>query len=558
MKRWWIAIVGLIIAYALLRYGSRQVTGIGMALIASAILLLGFWIALGKGRVHSRSVAHWLIAAMTALSCCSLLTLFFLHTPAALDEVSEQVIEYLSGPEQRQTQQLEQHVNQRKKQSGNWLWNEQNIRPLPRRANLKPGNQPEVFLQLDDSAESPKLMQRRAYISAFALGTYGDAAWSLTPADTANPPAFPLRPGKLLRYEIFHPSDPSGQTPLVALQGLRDAEIAPLSYRGDGIVILPPSEGVIGYRYRASSQPLAIDDLDDKAQAAARTSVPAAWLQLPDDDNLVMGIRGLNAESVTAGSLKKQLLQIRASLSEECRYSLDIANPDNRDPLENFLFYEKSGHCELFATAGVMAARAMGIPARISYGWAGGSYYETSNLFVFRAREAHAWTEVLIADVGWVVMDCTPAAAIGQSRSAPPGEAPLSDEEEIAMEDQQDLAEQDLTRISAVIGIIGLVTAALAAACKGWSRKQVTTTHPALAASAAPTGYYRAFLQFCGQQQIVVKPHHTLHQLLRKFSSIPPFATSLQRYHYSTRYGRNTPDATTEKTLQQEIRELIE
>jgi transglutaminase-like putative cysteine protease len=135
----------------------------------------------------------------------------------------------------------------------------------------------------------------------------------------------------------------------------------------------------------------------------------------------------LNAESITPGTLKSQLKQIRDAIRQECAYSLDIENPENLDPLENFLFHEKRGHCEMFATAGALCARALGIPARIAYGWAGGTYYESSNLFVFRAREAHAWTEVLIDGIGWVVMDCTPPASIGNSQPAPPDASPLTD-----------------------------------------------------------------------------------------------------------------------------------
>lgn len=553
MKRWSIVLLSIIMAYGLLRFWPSDVSRVYAAMAASLLVLFGWYGAVGNRRLRSAPIIQHVLMGTVALSCGSLLTLFFLHAPAALDEASEQLVEWIATPQQRQTQQVQQQIGKHKTQAGNWLWNEQTIRPLPRRANLKPGNQPEVFLQLEDPAEAPKLIARRAYVSAFALGSYGDASWTLTSSDTTNPPAFPQRPGPLLRYEIFHPSDPSGQTPLVALQGLRDAKIAPLSYRGDGVSILPPSEGIIGYRYRARSQPLALEDLDDNAQAAARTVVPSAWLALPDEQNLVSSIRGLNAESVTSGSLKKQLLQVRTAIQQECQYSLDIANPDNRDPLENFLLYEKSGHCELFATAGAMAARALGVPARIAYGWTGGSYYENSNLFVFRAREAHAWTEVLIADVGWVVMDCTPASSIGQSRAAPPGEKPVTDDEQVAEHDHGMIDETNLSFISMVLGITGFIGIGLSFVCLGWARKQGASSPSPYRTGAPLMGYYQTFLRYCSQQKVPVKPHQTLRQLLRTCSPLPHFALRLQRYHYAIRYGNDKPDADTEKSLQQEI-----
>lgn len=554
MKRWWSIVMGAALAYGALRFWPPQGSAVLAALTASACLLLGWWLGAGSGGAAARSILATVRASFISLACGCLLSLFFLHAPAALDEVSEQLITILVPDPQRQIKKVEQQVNKTQPRSGNWLWNEQTIRPLPRRANLKPGTQPEVFLQLENPADAPKLLARRAYVSAFALGTYADASWSLTPADTSSPPAFPARPGHAYRYEIFHPNDPSGQTPICALQGMTEAEIGPLSYRGDGILLLPPSEGPMGYRYRARSRPISVDDLDDTAKAAARTSVPPAWLQLPDDENLLIGIRGLNAETLTPGSLKQQLLQLREGLQHECQYSLDITNAENRDPLTNFLFHEKRGHCELFATAGVMAARAMGVPARIAYGWVGGSYYENSNLFVFRAREAHAWTEVLIADVGWVVLDCTPAASVGNSRAAPPGEEPLAGEENTAEQEAEMTADSQLARFSAVLGLITLGCFIAALLLSRLSNRSAWTQAEGIAGAQGPAGYYREFLRLCQKRRIVIKPHETLRQMLLKFSEAPPFAALLLRYHYQTRYGSSTPDPETEAKLQEQIR----
>lgn len=550
MKRGWIMIPALFAAYMVLR---AWPSGIG-ALCASAGLVMSWWMAFGRRRANHLSLA---VTATLFLSTGSGIALFFLHAPAALDDVSEQVMLVLSSDAHQQKKSIEQQINQHKPRSGNWLWNEQTIRPLPRRANLKPGNQPEVFLQLENPAQVARLIQRRAYISAFALGTYQDASWSLTPPDTANAPSFPQRPGDSFSYEIFHPSDPSGQTPLVALQGMRDAAITPLSYRGDGILILPVSETTIGYRYRARSQPLSIDDLDDRAMAAPHTTVPGPWLQLPDHETLLIGIRGLNAAMITPGSLKQRLMQLREGLRHECAYSLDISNPDNRDPLENFLFHEKRGHCEMFATAGALAARAIGVPSRVAYGWAGGSYYENSNLFVFRAREAHAWTEVLIDGVGWVVMDCTPPASIGSSRAAPPDEKPIAAEDAAEMAQEEDGMQTDAAKVSIILAFVTVVSAVSGLALWFAAKRHVKGSSEADIIPAHVGGYYRNFLVLCRKRGIAAAQHMTLRQILQKFSPALPFATSLERYHYQTRYGRAESDAAREAALQEQIRNEI-
>ena len=551
MKRGWFMILALFAAYMVLR---AWPSGMG-ALCASAILLAAWCMTVGRLHVRRWSLISVALIVALFLSAGSVIALFFLHAPEALDEASEQVMLVLSSKAQKQKRSIEQQINQNKPRSGNWLWNEQTIRPLPRRANLKPGNQPEVFLQLENPAQVPSLIQRRAYISAFALGTYHDASWSLTPPDTAHAPTFPLRAGDLFAYEIFHPADPSGQTPIVALQGMRDAAITPLSYRGDGILILPPSATAIGYRYRARSQPLSIDDLDDRAMATPRTMVPSPWLQLPDDENLLIGIRGLNAEMITAGSLKQRLMQLREGLRQECEYSLDIANPENRDPLENFLFHEKRGHCELFATAGALAARAIGVPSRVAYGWAGGSYYEDSNLFVFRAREAHAWTEVLIDGVGWVVLDCTPPASIGSSRAAPPDEKPITDQDEAEMTQEEDAMQTDAAKISLTLAIITAVGAIAGSVLWLLVKRRMEGVSDSVVLQGHEGGYYRNFLMLCCKRGVAVARHLTLRQMLQKFSPALPFSNALERYHYQVRYGTTKADPAREAALQEQIRD---
>jgi hypothetical protein len=545
-------IAAMVATYFMLRYGPQGNARIATVIAASTLLIMGFLFGRGSGHARWKSGISRLAAAMGILCAVSVTSLFLLHAPSALEEVSDAIIETFVIAESKEKKKLIEHMSQGQARSGNWLWTEHTIRPLPRRAHLRPGNRPEVFLQFDDPADARAMVQRGCYVSAFALGTYRDAAWSLTPA-TGAAPSYPRRPGNVLSYEVAHATDPSGQSPLIVVQGLRHAEIAPLSYRGDGITILPPSDDFIGYRYRAQSQQLTIDDLAANSIHASGIDVASAWLQLPVQENLVVGIRGLVAESVSKGTLKQQLVQLRDSLRTECRYSLDISNPRNLDPLENFLFHEKSGHCELFATAGAIAARSMGIPARVAYGWSGGSYYDASNLFVFRAREAHAWTEVLVEDVGWVVMDCTPEEAIGRSRAAEPSETPLSAEEQAEMQEPEPAAELDMRMVSAVIAAVG-VSAAVVMMLLLLSRGADKKVTGVMAEAASAARYYREFVRLCQRKNIAIRPHVTLRQLLGKFSPRPSFGNALQRYHYGLRYGKAEADAAVEKSLQDEIR----
>ena len=82
----------------------------------------------------------------------------------------------------------------------------------------------------------------------------------------------------------------------------------------------------------------------------------------------------------------------------------------NETALTRFLLHDRSGHCEYFATAGVLLLRRAGIPARYAVGWAvheatGGGRY------LVRQRDAHAWCLVWNKKTStWHDCDFTPAS----------------------------------------------------------------------------------------------------------------------------------------------------
>lgn len=82
--------------------------------------------------------------------------------------------------------------------------------------------------------------------------------------------------------------------------------------------------------------------------------------------------------------------------------------------VDDFLFNTKRGFCEHFASAFTMMMRAAGIPARVVTGYQGGEYNRIGGYFVVRQSDAHAWSEVWLADRGWVRVD--PTAAIAPER----------------------------------------------------------------------------------------------------------------------------------------------
>jgi transglutaminase-like putative cysteine protease len=76
--------------------------------------------------------------------------------------------------------------------------------------------------------------------------------------------------------------------------------------------------------------------------------------------------------------------------------------------LENFLFEEMAAHCEYYASALVVLARSIRLPARLVNGFAGGHWNGIGDFIEVRRSDAHAWVEVHFEDAGWVRYDATP------------------------------------------------------------------------------------------------------------------------------------------------------
>ncbi|MFO1415005.1 MAG: DUF3488 and transglutaminase-like domain-containing protein [Burkholderiales bacterium] len=85
----------------------------------------------------------------------------------------------------------------------------------------------------------------------------------------------------------------------------------------------------------------------------------------------------------------------------------------DRDPVDLFLFGERRGFCEHYASAFTLLLRAAGIPARVVTGYQGGSINPRGGYMIVRQSDAHAWSEALI-DGRWQRFD--PTAAVAPSR----------------------------------------------------------------------------------------------------------------------------------------------
>lgn len=82
--------------------------------------------------------------------------------------------------------------------------------------------------------------------------------------------------------------------------------------------------------------------------------------------------------------------------------------------IEWFMFENKRGHCEYFASAMTLLLRAKGIPARVVNGYVSREWNDSAGVFVIRQSDAHSWVEAYLEDYGWVTFDPTPPDGIAQ------------------------------------------------------------------------------------------------------------------------------------------------
>lgn len=91
-------------------------------------------------------------------------------------------------------------------------------------------------------------------------------------------------------------------------------------------------------------------------------------------------------------------------------YTLEL-KAGGDEPLADFLFNVKEGHCEYFATAMAVMLRTQGIATRVVNGFQQGEYNETADIYVVRQKDAHSWVEVYFPkENAWVPFDPTPSA----------------------------------------------------------------------------------------------------------------------------------------------------
>jgi transglutaminase-like putative cysteine protease len=282
-----------------------------------------------------------------------------------------------------------------------------------RRRLVDLSNTPMFRVDARDASDTPV----RTYWRQSGLDRFDGTTWSQSPRKYQN-----VSEGTLVRDDGF--GSASGQLikQTVRIDGLVD-EWLPTAYRPLRLLKAPkglkvsvdPTTGSVIVNASTSrsltySFEARIPKIPESSTQPADPELERQMTVLPDA--VTDRVRNLANEVVADGGndriakarLLEQFFQSKFEYSTNTRWS-------GQNPLENFLFDDRVGYCEQFASAFAAMARSVGIPARVAVGFTPGKS-EADGRFLVTGENAHAWPEILLGDAGWVPFEPTPGRGL--------------------------------------------------------------------------------------------------------------------------------------------------
>ena len=135
------------------------------------------------------------------------------------------------------------------------------------------------------------------------------------------------------------------------------------------------------------------------------------YLQLPNEiDKRIKQLADNIIKESNAKTSYDKAIAIERHLQNDFGYTLEL-KAGGEEPLADFLFNIREGHCEYFATAMAVMLRTQGIATRVVNGFQQGEYNTTADVYVVRQKNAHSWVEVYFPETdSWIPFDPTPFA----------------------------------------------------------------------------------------------------------------------------------------------------
>ena len=234
-------------------------------------------------------------------------------------------------------------------------------------------------------------------------------------------------------------------------------------------------------------------------------------------------------------------LTIKLWMDKELTYSTAERHAGVAEPTADFLFGNRIGYCVHFAHAAVYMWRSLGIPARVGTGYRVTEDQRRGSTIVIRGGDAHAWPELYLEGVGWVILDIS-----AQQNLDPPG-TPLDEDlsellGEMARNEGDEQGEGEDTPVErrnfgrdlafgflfALVGVLVFLYLA-----KGWRRLAPRFAKP----EALPRVGYRAALDMLSDVGITRRYGETREAFARRVAKQVPSLAAMTSMHVAAKFG---------------------
>jgi transglutaminase-like putative cysteine protease len=258
------------------------------------------------------------------------------------------------------------------------------------------------------------------YLRGAAFDTYRGKSWSRSiggtlRADQRGRQVQVLRFPDPLRDRLMHIDLEPIEPPVVFLPP--DAVALTVSQQGASLINNIPQvtggpEGSLTYKTqdeRGLRYDVSLAAADEPTSVSLSPTERPRYLTLPADlPPRVADLARAWVGATTDPRLEARLIEAR--LRKDYRYDVDSSSGAAKNPLYDFLFVSKRGHCEFYSTAMAVMLRTLGVPTRNVTGFIGGTYNRFARSYAVRQGDAHSWVEVYLDDTGWTRFDPTPPA----------------------------------------------------------------------------------------------------------------------------------------------------
>ena len=452
-------------------------------------------------------------------------------------------------------------------------------RELPKSGSITLSEDEIMYLRIPGKEDFEGFISRPNYVRSRVLDKYTGDAWELSAnnrlwrnddSDGLKDGWVILDQGSGILHEIFLPSSIGPSIPSIQ---------NPIGFKLDSVL----DSGSNNYdtefrgaiRYQAISNPLFWDQSDESLTPGNNLKQYTSRI----GGNLGRRVRLLINEIVGFDfkTPHQKLNLVLAHLRENYKYSTEVENSENIPPMENFLFNEKSGWCDYFASAGAILAREVGFPSRTAYGYSGGVSYKKDQIITYRSKDAHSWAEVFVKNVGWVVLDATPpgsGAAVASEKKLGNSNLPAPEFFRDANIDDVEIVDQaaEVERkkpnslfiwLAVLLGIcvillIRQLLASLATKIPDAESENAEKNHILWDKNSPP--YLIEFLKICidcgrpkSKGETVREAINNIRDLIKEDNNC---FDSLLTYHYSTQYAGASRDRTTESQLKRAFKRL--